>query len=85
MYTSYAERYCPLCLPLQIPGDEIHTLLHCPDFSPITQPATDNLVLNLRQFDLWSWATYTDTQKLVMLLEDTPPELDRQHEKAWFS
>jgi len=27
-YTPYAERYCLLCLPLQIPGDETHTLLH---------------------------------------------------------
>jgi len=29
-YTPYAERYCLSCLPLQIPGDETHTLLHCP-------------------------------------------------------
>ena len=40
-------------------GDETHTLLHCPHFSPRTQPAIDTLMLNLRQFDLWAWATYT--------------------------
>jgi len=46
-YTPYAERYCLLCLPLQIPGDETHTLLHCPHFSPLIQPTIDSLMLNL--------------------------------------
>jgi len=40
-------------------------------------------MLNLRQFDPWAWATYTDTQKVAMLLGAIPPNLDRQHEKAW--
>ena len=40
-------------------------------------------MLNLRQFDLWAWATYTYTQKVAMLLGAIPPKLDRQHEKAW--
>jgi hypothetical protein len=61
MYNPYAERYCLLCLPLQIPGDETHTLLHCPHFSLLIQPTIDSLMLNLRQFNLWAWATYTDT------------------------
>ena len=51
--------------------------------SPLTQPAIDNLTLNLRQFDLWAWATYTDTQKIDMFLGVIPPKLDRQHEKTW--
>ena len=66
-----------MCLPLQIPGNETHTLLHCPHFSPLTQPTIDTLMLNLRQFDLWAWATYTDTQKVAMLLGAIPPKLDR--------
>jgi len=82
-YTPYAERYCLSCLPLQIPGDETHTLLHCPNFSPLNQPAIHSLMLNLRQFDRWAWATYTDTQKVAMLLGSIPPKLYRQHEKAW--
>ena len=36
-------------------------------------------MLNLLQFDLWAWATYTDTQKVAMLLGALPPKLDRQH------
>jgi len=40
-------------------------------------------MLNLRQFDLWAWATYTDTQNVAMLLGAIPPKLDRQHERAW--
>jgi len=77
MYTPYAERYCLLCLPLQIPGDETHTFLHCPHFSPLIQPAIDSLMLNLRQFNLWAWAIYTDTQKVTMLLGAIPLKLDR--------
>jgi len=80
MYTPYAEQYCLSCLPLQIPGDQTHhMLLHCPHFSPLIQPAIHSLMLNLRQFDLWAWATYTDTQKVAMILGSIPP----QHEKAW--
>jgi len=86
-YIPYAERYCPglSCLPLQIPGDETHTLFHCPQFSPLIQPAFHNLMLNLRQFDLWAWATYRDpeTQKVAMLLGSIPQRIDRQREKAW--
>jgi len=82
-YTPYAERYCLLCLPLQNPGDETHSLLYCSHFSPLIQPAIHSLMLNLRQFDLWAWATYTYTQKVAMLLGSIPPKLDRQHEKAW--
>jgi len=37
-HTPYAERYCLLCLPLQILGNEIHTLLHCPHSSPLHSP-----------------------------------------------
>jgi len=81
--TPYAERYCSSCLPLKILENEAHTLLHCPHSSPLAQPAIHSLMLNLRRFDLWAWATYTDTQKVAMLLESIPPKLDRQHEKAW--
>jgi len=84
-YTPYAERYCPSCLPLQIPsnGNETRTLFHCPYFSPLAQPAIQSLMLNLRPFDLWAWATYIDPQKVSMLLGCIPPKLDRQHEKTW--
>ena len=77
------EQYCSSCLCLKILGNEAHTLLHCPHSSPLAQPAIHSLMLNLRRFDLWAWATYTDTQKVAMLLGSIPPKLDRQHEKAW--
>jgi len=82
-YTPYTDRYCPLCLSLQTPGDETHTLLHCPHSSPLTQTAIHNFILQLRQFDLWIWTTYTDTQKVSILLGDLPLQLARQHEKSW--
>jgi len=40
-------------------------------------------MLNLRRFDLWAWATYTDTQIVAVSLGSIPPKLDRQHAKAW--
>jgi len=40
-------------------------------------------MLNLRRFDLWVRATYTDTQKVAMLLGSITPKLDRQYKKAW--
>jgi len=57
-----------MCLPLQILGNEAHTLLHCPHSSPLVQPAIHSLMLNLRQFDLWAWATYTDTQQVTVTM-----------------
>jgi len=42
-----------------------------------------SLMLNLQQFNLWAWATYTGTQKVAMLFRFIPPKLDRQYEKAW--
>jgi len=74
-YTPYAERYCSSCLPLQILGNEAHTLLHCPHSSPPAQPAIHSLMHNLRRFDLWAWATYADTKKVAMLLESIPPKI----------
>jgi len=47
IYNPYAERHCLSCLRLQMPGDETHTLLHCPHFSPLIQPAIHRLMLNL--------------------------------------
>jgi len=73
-YTPYAERYCSSCPPLKILGNEAHTLLHCPHSSPLAQPAIHSLMLNLRRFDLGAWATYTDTQKVAMLLGSIPPK-----------
>jgi len=82
-YIPYHERYCPFCLPRQIIANETHVLLHCPHFSPHAQPAIQTLTAQLRRFDLWTWTTYTDIQKVGMLLGSIPPRLDRQHEKAW--
>jgi len=37
-YTSYDQRYCPSCLPIQIVGNKPHILLHCPHSSPLSHP-----------------------------------------------
>jgi len=38
-YTPYDQRYRPSCLPIQIVGNELHNLLHCPHSSPLSHPA----------------------------------------------
>jgi len=68
-----------LCLPLQILGNEAHTLLHCPHSSPLAQPAIHIFMLNLQRFHLWARATYTDTQKVAMLLRSIYLELSHQN------
>ena len=67
---------------LMILGNETHTLLHCP-FSTHAQSAIQSHELNLRRFDLWARAAYTDTQKVAMLFGSILPKLDRQHKKAF--
>jgi len=39
----------------------MYTFLHCPHFSRLSQP----VIQSLRRYDLWAWATYTDTQKVA--------------------
>jgi len=82
-YTPFPERYCSSCLPLQILGNETHTILRCPHSSLLTQLTIHSLMLNHRRFDHCAWAAYTDTQKVAMLLGSIPSKLDRQHEKGW--
>jgi len=64
---TYDEQYCSSCLPMQIIGNETHTLLHCPHFSPLVQPAIQSFGFNHLQFDRWAWAIYTDIQKVTEL------------------
>ena len=79
----YDERHCPLCLPQQTVGDELHTIVHCPHSSPTAQPTTLELTKTLRLLDLWSWATYDPLQKLGMLLGSLPPSIQRKNKRQW--
>ena len=51
-YTPYDQWYFPSCLPIQIVGNEPHTLLHCPHSSPLSHPAVHTLTRVLRRYDL---------------------------------
>ena len=63
-YTPYDQGYCPFCLPLQIVGNELHTLLHCPHSSPLSHPvAILSLTCTLRRYDLCSWSSHTPLQQ----------------------
>jgi len=82
-YTPYDQRYCPSCLPIQIVGNELHTLLHCPHSSPLSDPAILSLTRTLRGYDLSSWSSHTSHQQTAVLLGSSPPKLLRKHDKAW--
>ena len=61
-----------------IPFSIVPTFLHSPNPQSIASCSTfDNSTSGHGR------STYTDTQKVVMLLGAIPPKLDRQHEKAW--
>jgi len=82
-YTPYDQRYCPSCRPLQIVGNEPHTLLHCPHSSPLSHPAILSLTRALRRYNLCSWSSHTPPQQTAILLGSRPPKLLRKHDKAW--
>jgi len=48
-YTPYDQHYCPSCLPIQIVGNKLRTLLHCPHSSPLSHPAILSLTRALRR------------------------------------
>jgi len=71
-YTPYDQRYCPSCLPIQIVRNELHTLLHCPHSSPLSNPAILSLTRALRRYDLYSWSSHTPLQQTAILLGSSP-------------
>jgi len=82
-YTPYDERHCPSCLPIQIVGNEFHTLLHCPHSSYLSHPAILNFTRALHRFDLCSWSSHTPLQQTAILLGSRPPKLLQKHDKTW--
>jgi len=82
-YTPYDQRYCHSCLPIQIVGNELHSLLHCPHSSPLSHPAILSLTRALRRYDLCSWSSHTPLHQTTILLGSSPPKLLCNHDKAW--
>jgi len=50
-------------LSIQIVGNELHTLLHCPHSSHLSHPAILSFTRALRRFDLCSWSSHTPLQQ----------------------
>ena len=74
-YIPYDQRHCPCCLPIQIVGNELHTLLHCPHSSHLFHPTILSFTRALRRFDLCSWSSHTPLQQTAILLGSRPPKL----------
>jgi len=81
-YTPYDQRYCTSCLLIQIVGNELRTLLHCPHSSPLSHPAILSLTRAVHRSDLCSWSLHTPLQQTAILLGSSPPKLLRKHDKA---
>ena len=70
-------------------GERPHTFklptTTCKAYTFLNQPSfyVSATTSYLWQFNLWAWATYTDTHKVAMSLKAIPPKLIRPHEKAW--
>ena len=71
-YTPYDQRYCPSCLPIQIVGNEPHTLLHCPHSSLLSHTAIFSLTRALRGYDLCSWSSTPHSNKQQFSLGPAP-------------
>ena len=82
-YNPYDQRNCPSCLPIQIVGNEPHTLLHCPHSSHLSHPAILSLTRALRRFDLCSWSSHTPLQQTGILLGFRSPKILQKHDKTW--
>ena len=81
-YTSYDQRYCPPCIPIQIVVNDLHTLLHCPHSFHLCHSAILSLTRALRRYDLCSWSEHTLLQQTAILLGSGPPELICKHDRT---
>ena len=56
-YAPYDQLYCLSCLPIQIVGNELYTLLHCPHSSPLSHPAILSLIRALLSEDCFYYCS----------------------------
>jgi len=77
------HRYCEYCLQPSALGDETHIFLKCPTTASLASETVDKIQKKLRLFDVPPWSSFTDTQRVSILLGNPPPSLLKKYTKEW--
>jgi hypothetical protein len=79
------HRYCEYCHLHQSSalGDETHIFLKYPTTASLVNETVDQIHKKLRLFDVPPWSSFTDTQRVIILLGTPPPSLLKKYTKEW--
>ena len=69
---EYQHRHCEYCHQQGVLGDETHIFLTCPATASLIGETVVQINKKLRLFDVLPWSSFTDTQRVSILL-GTPP------------
>jgi hypothetical protein len=79
---EYQHRYCGY-RQQDVLGDEAHIFLACPATAHLRDELIPKIDRELRLLDARPWSSYTDTQRVGVLLGNPPPSLLKKHLKSW--
>jgi len=71
------------CQQQHVLGDETHIFLRCPATASLLDEITRQITRKLRLFDAPPWTSFTDTQRLGILLGNPPSSLLKKHTQQW--
>jgi hypothetical protein len=80
---EYQHRHCAYCHRQGVLGDETHIFLRCPATASLTSETATQINRILRLFDAPPWSSFTDTQRVSILLGNPPPSLLKKYTKGW--
>ena len=69
----YQHRHCEYCHQQGVLGDETHIFLRCPATASLIGETVAQINKKLRLFDVLPWSSFTDTQRVSILLGNPPP------------
>ena len=77
---EYQHRHCEYCHQQGVLGDETHVFLRCPATASLIGETVVQINKTLRLFDVIPWSSFTDTQRVSILVgtPPTPPPLPPQ-------
>jgi hypothetical protein len=79
---EYQHRHCTYCHQQGALGDETHIFLRCPATSSLTSETAIQINKILRLFDVPPWSSFTDTQRVSILLGNPPSSLLKKHTRV---
>jgi hypothetical protein len=80
---EYQHRHCVYCQQQGVLGDETHIFLRCPATGSLIGETATQINRILRLFDAPPWSSFTDTQRVSILLGNPPPSLLQKYTKGW--